>query len=51
MTCYRCELCEEIRDADWIGCVQHPFFPDMLICECCEEELEQIELEEKWGIR
>ena len=39
MSCYRCDLCEEIKDADWIGCFAHPTNDRLLICECCLENL------------
>jgi hypothetical protein len=35
MSCYRCDICEEFKDADYDGCEEHRQKADILICEEC----------------
>lgn len=39
MSCYKCDFCEEIRDADFHGCNENPKDECGCICDSCEETL------------
>jgi len=39
MSMHRCEICEEIYDADYVGCEEYPTNKYALICEGCAEDI------------
>ncbi len=43
MSVYRCIECEEMRDADFHGCYEHPRNDTGCVCEACIEKMEDFD--------
>jgi len=40
MSVYRCDICEEYKDADYAGCNENPKNEYGCICDECEEAIQ-----------
>lgn len=49
MSIYRCNICDEDRDADFHGCNESPYNKDECMCDACEERIPEQDLI-KFGI-
>jgi hypothetical protein len=41
MSIFRCEICEDLFDADYEGCFEHPGNPFGCLCEKCSMDIEE----------
>lgn len=49
MSVYRCDICENLYDADYEGCFEHPIDKSGCLCESCSNDiLDEVDLIEEF---